>query len=166
MKVTVESHINIQKNLAKVHSKELWSFAINEWYKLVSPYVPMQTGALSTTTDIKVPKGKVLSSTEIENKAKLSGNIKGEDMGGSIEYIAPHAHYIYEGRLMVDPDTGSPWAEEGAKKVYADKNLNYQTDKHDLASAHWDKAAEPSQKPKLIQAMQKFVDRGGLGLSE
>lgn len=57
---------------------------------------------------------------------------------GQIEHTAPYAHYIYDG------------------------NFNFRKDQHPLASREWDKAAEPTQKPKLINAMQRFVDSGRL----
>lgn len=143
MKFSVETHINIPRNLAKVENKQYWLFAANEYHKLLSPYVPMQTGALDETV-----------------------RIKSYALNGEIEYIAPYAHYIYEGRLMVDPDTGSSYAQAGAKKVYTGANLDLSHNKHPLSSAHWDKAAEPTQKPKLIDAMQDYADSGRLNLND
>ena len=52
-----------------------------------------------------------------------------------------------------------------AAAVY-NKNRNYRKDKAPKASAHWDMAAAPTQKPKLIASMQKYVDSGRLKLSE
>lgn len=141
MKITVESHINIPRNLAKVENKQYWTFAANEWHRLMTPYVPYLGGALAET--VKINSGKLY---------------------GEVEYISPYAHYIYEGRLMVDPDTGSSWAKAGAKKVYTGAELDLSHNKHPLSSAHWDKAAEPTQKPKLIDAMQDHADSGRLNL--
>ena len=146
MKAEIETHINIPENLAKVRNKELWTFALNDWHRLLSPYVPFETGTL-------------------DNSVK----IKAELMGGEIEYFAPYAHYMYEGKAMgpnfYDPDYGF-WSPPGEKKEYTGKALTYSTARHPLATAHWDKAAEPHQKPKLIQSMQAYVDSGRLNLSE
>lgn len=60
---------------------------------------------------------------------------------GQIEHTVPYAHYIY------------------------DNNLRFRRDLHPLASREWDKAAEPTQKPKLIRAMQAYVDSGRLNLN-
>lgn len=60
---------------------------------------------------------------------------------GQIEHTVPYAHYIYNG-------TG----------------FNFRKDLHPLASAAWDKKAEPTQKRKLVRAMQQYVDSGRLGL--
>lgn len=138
MKCTVTTHIDVDKNLSKVRNDEFWKFAANEWWKLMTPYVPMETGTLSETVDIR-PK--------------------------EVEYTAPHAHYAYEGKVMgpnfYAPDYGF-WSPPGKKKQYTGKKLNFSKSKHPLASARWDKAAAPAQKPKLISAMQKFIDGGGL----
>lgn len=45
-----------------------------------------------------------------------------------------------------------------AKPVYEGTHMNFQTQHHPLATHHWDKAAEPTQLPKLKQAMQAYID--------
>jgi len=133
----VEVNIDVQKNLSKVQDDSLWKFGANEWWKLITPYTPMETGTTSESAIIRPHE---------------------------IEYIAPQAHYLYHGELMVDPATGSSWARHGVKKEYAGKELNISKAKHPLASKEWDKAAEPTQKPKLVRAMQGYIDKGGLNL--
>lgn len=59
---------------------------------------------------------------------------------GQIEHTAPYAAYVYGGGFSADAG--------GA------------------ASRAWDRAAEPTQKPKLIAAMQAYVDGGGLKLGK
>lgn len=56
------------------------------------------------------------------------------------EHTVPYAHCQYEG------------------------DFNHASNKNPLASRRWDQAAEPTQKPKLIRAMQKYVDSGRLEL--
>lgn len=114
MKVTVTSHIDIPKHLKKVRSDTFWTFAANEWWRLITPYTPMQTGALYQTVNIQP---------------------------GEIHYIQPYAVYCYN------------------------KHFNFRTDKHPKATFQWDKAAIPTEKPKLIRAMQGYVDSGRLKLS-
>lgn len=60
---------------------------------------------------------------------------------GQIEHVVPYAHRMYEG------------------------NYRFRKDLHPLASREWDMAAEPTQKPKLIDAMQRYVDSGRLKLN-
>ncbi|MBR6523456.1 MAG: hypothetical protein IKT39_02455 [Clostridia bacterium] len=143
MKISIEANINIPRAIAKVRDPKFWKFGANEWHKLITPYTPMLTGTMSESVSVKGGSGN-----------------------GEIEYKQPYSHYIYEGRLMVDAETGSSYARAGTKKVYAGSALNISTTKHPLASAKWDKAAEPSQKPKLIDAMQGHIDSGRLNLSE
>ena len=59
---------------------------------------------------------------------------------GQIEHLAPYAAYVYGGSFSA----GSGGA----------------------ASRAWDRAAEPTQKPKLVAAMQAYVDAGGLKLGK
>ena len=144
MKVSIEAKIRIPENLAKVRDKEFWLFGANEWHKFISPYVPFETGTLDET---------------VRKEA--------DELTGSIEYYAPHAHYQYEGKVMgpsfYSPDYGF-WSPPGEKKHYTGGKLTYHN-KHPLSSNHWDKAAEPTQKPKLIDSMQRYVDSGRLKLN-
>ena len=59
---------------------------------------------------------------------------------GQIEHLAPYAAYVYGGSF--------PANSGGA------------------AGRAWDRAAEPTQKPKLVAAMQAYVDAGGLKLGK
>ena len=46
MKVSVESHIDVAANIKKIRNPEFWKFGANEWWKLISPYTPMNSGNL------------------------------------------------------------------------------------------------------------------------
>ena len=144
----VDVNINGNKRLAQVRAKEFWKYAANEWWKLITPYTPMRTGTMSEQVEIR-----------------------GEEGAGEIEYTAPYSHYLYKGELMVDSVTGSSYARAETKKVYAGKELSfYKGDGgeagHPLASKEWDKAAAPTKKPELVDAMQDYVDSGRLNLGE
>lgn len=143
MDLKIENHIDIPYYMRKVEDATFWKYAANKWWKLLTPYTPMETGTTFETA-----------------------KIKGEPLTGLIEYTSPQAHYLYRGELMVDPATGSSYASQGAKKVYTGQALNISKEKHPLASKEWDKAAEPIQKPNLIQAMQDYIDSGRLLLNE
>ena len=132
MSIRVDTNIDINENLAVVKDTAIWEFAASEWSRLLAPYVPFETGTLRTSV-----------------------HIKGRELQGEIEYYQPYAHYMYEGRLMVDSVTGSSWSPKDGKKVYTNRNLTYHGGS--LASAHWDKAAEPQQKPKLESAIQEYI---------
>lgn len=38
-------------------------------------------------------------------------------------YPGPSARMLYYGKLMIDPDTGSAWAQKGATKVVTGKSM-------------------------------------------
>lgn len=54
--------------------------------------------------------------------------------GRQVEFPGPYARFQYEGLVMIDPDTGSPWARPGVKKVVTDRALSYSNPE---ATAHW-----------------------------
>ena len=44
---------------------------------------------------------------------------------GRVVFPGPYARFLYMGKVMVDPDTGSPWAKKDAKKVLTERKLTY-----------------------------------------
>lgn len=80
-----------------------------------------------------------------------------EDDGRRVVFPGPSARFLYGGLLMVDPDTGSPWARKGAKKVLTDKKLKYS---NPSATDHWFDAAKASNGDYWIDGVKQ---RGGGG---
>lgn len=78
--------------------------------KDTSPYVPFLTGSL-------------------DERTRVSGN--------TIIYPGPYARYLYYGKVMVNPETGSTYAPKGGTKVVTDKNLVFNTSGHNQAQSHW-----------------------------
>lgn len=64
--------------------------------KDTSPYVPFLTGSLDQRTMVD---------------------------GNAIIYPGPYARFLYYGKVMVDPETGSTYAPKGGTKVLTDKTL-------------------------------------------
>lgn len=56
------------------------------------------------------------------------------DGGRKDVFPGPYARFQYMCKVMVDPDTGSPWARKGVKKVVTDRPLTYSNPQ---ATAHW-----------------------------
>ena len=54
--------------------------------------------------------------------------------GRQVIFETIYARFQYGGKVMVDPDTGSPWARKGAKKVLTDRPLKYSNPQ---ATDHW-----------------------------
>lgn len=54
--------------------------------------------------------------------------------GRQVVFPGPYARFQHEGLVMVDPDTGSPWARKGVTKVVTDRHLTYSNPE---ATDHW-----------------------------
>lgn len=102
--------------------------------KDTTPFVPALTGSLSKRTRVK---------------------------DNAVIYPGPYARYLYYGKLMVDPETGSSWAKEGVKKVETDRNLVFNTSKHGQAQSHWFEASKAQNLGKWENVMQEAVIRYG-----
>ena len=63
-------------------------------------------------------------------------------IGNSIVYPGPYARYLYFGKLMVDPNTGSTYAPKGGTKVVTDRDLVFNQIMHPQAQAHWGEASK------------------------
>lgn len=71
----------------------------------------------------------------------MSASIAGS--GTVVAAAPPFGRFLYEGKVMVDPETNSPWARPGTKKEVTNKDLNYNKSNHPEATDHWfDKAKE------------------------
>lgn len=102
--------------------------------KDTSPYVPALTGSLDQRTRVD------------ENQ---------------IIYPGPYARYLYYGKLMVDPTTGSSYAPKGATKVLTDKNLVFNKAMHSQAQDHWFEASKAENMDKWLRVAGKAVKRYG-----
>ena len=102
--------------------------------KDTEPFVPMLTGSL-------------------KNRARVVGN--------AIVYPGPYARFLYYGKVMVDPNTGSTWAPLGGTKVVTDRNLVFTTDFHPQAQDHWFEASKAQNMEKWLRVAQKAVERYG-----
>lgn len=112
--IDVDGWNKIKKALARRCTKAEHIVAI-QVDKDTSPYTPALTGSLNQRTRV---------------------------VGNSVVYPGPYARYLYYGKLMVDPDTGSPWAQPGAVKVLTDRDLVFNQSVHPQAQAHWFEASK------------------------
>jgi hypothetical protein len=83
---------------------------------------------------------------------------KGDDY---IRYSMPYAHYQYVGILYVDPETGSPFARKGVKKIPTSIPLVHKTTMHEQAGTYWDKRMWSAEKEDVLKEVQDYIDRGG-----
>ena len=99
--------------------------------KDTEPYVPMSaTGTLNTTTRVE------------ENK---------------VIYDTPYARFLYEGKVMVYPPTGSTWAPANEKKVVTDRPLTFSHDFHQRAQDHWFEASKAQNMDKWERVAEKAL---------
>lgn len=76
---------------------------------------------------------------------------------GTVIYPGPYARYLYYGKLMVDPDTGSSFAPKGATKVLTDKDLVFNQSMHSMAQAHWFEASKAQNLNKWLEIAEKAM---------
>ena len=105
--------------------------------KDMKPYMPHQTGTFINITSAQ--------------SASLAGS------GTVVAAAAPMGRFLYEGKVMVDPLTGSPFARPGAKKVVTDRDLKYSNPK---ATPHWFDTAKENHGEAWVNTVKKIA-RGG-----
>ena len=72
----------------------------------------------------------------------------------------PFGRFLYHGKVMVDPQTGSPWARRGAKKVVTGRELSYTKSKHPDAQAYWFDAAKRAHGANWVALAKKYAGGG------
>lgn len=116
------------------------------------PFMPMISGSFINTTRA--------ASTAVQGSGQV--------------YAAygPQGRYLYEGKVMVDEVTGSPFARKGAKKVlvsqYASKtaakeNIEYTHQAHPKAQDHWFDAAKVVDGKKWVRRVKATAGGGKRG---
>ena len=98
------------------------------------PFVPALTGSLM-------------------NRTRVEGNV--------VIYSGPYARFLYYGKVMVDPDTGSPFAQKGAVKVLTDKDLVFNKSVNPQAQAHWFEASKAQNLEKWVRVYRKARKKYG-----
>lgn len=118
----------------------------------MAPYMPMITGSFINTTRA--------ASAAVQ--------------GSGIVYAAyaPQGRFLYEGKVMVDEMTGSPWARRGASKVLvseytgktnARENISYTHQAHPKAQNHWFDAAKEADGKTWIKGVKRIAGGGKHG---
>ena len=103
----------------------------------MKPYMPQQTGTFINITSAQ--------------SASLAGS------GTVVAAAAPMGRFLYEGKVMVDPLTGSPFARPGAKKVVTDRDLKYSNPK---ATPHWFDTAKENHGESWVREVKKIAGGG------
>lgn len=106
----------------------------------MQPYMPHRTGVFINVT-------KAMS-------AAIAGS------GTVIAAAPPFGRFLYEGKVMVDPDTNSPWASPGAKKIVTDKDLDYDKSHNPKITEHWFDTAKKNHGASWIKAVKNIAGGG------
>lgn len=85
----------------------------------------------------------------------------GEMIGSTIIYPGPYARFLYYGKVMVDPTTGSTYAPKNGTKVVTDRNLVFSKAMHPQAQSHWFEASKAQNLGKWVRAAKKAVEKFG-----
>lgn len=110
------------------------------------PYMPMQNGTF--INQVRAKSASVAGSGEV------------------YAAVPPAGRFLYEGKTMVDVQTGSPWARKGAKKVLvsqyggktnARENLSFSRAANPKARPHWFDAAKESDLDKWEKVVKNQV---------
>lgn len=101
------------------------------------PYMPHRTGTFINVT-------KAMS-------AAIAGS------GYVVAAAPPMGRFLYEGKVMVDPATNSPWARAGAKKIVTDRDLKYSNPK---ATPHWFDTAKEKHGKSWVKAVKNIAGGG------
>ena len=109
------------------------------------PLMPMQTGTFINVT------------------RAMSASYAGT--GKVVAAAPPMGRFLYEGKTMVDEQTGSPWARKGARKVLVSQYSGKTNAKPNLTYAngrqsHWFETAKERHADKWISHVKKTAGGG------
>ncbi len=90
------------------------------------------------------------------NVAKIqSASLQGS--GKVIAAAPPYGRFLYEGVVMVDPETMSPFARKGAKKVVTDRPLQFAKIPHPDATDHWFDSAKEKDGKAWVKGVKRIA---------
>lgn len=101
------------------------------------PYMPRVTG-----TFINLTKAR---------SASIAGS------GEVVAAAPPYGRFLYNGKVMVDPVTGSPYARKGAKKKVTNKDIKYTNPK---ATPRWFETAKQKHGDDWIKQIKRIAGGG------
>lgn len=119
----------IKAKIAQAASKSEHAVVVQA-AKDTSPFVPALTG-------------------DLDRRTRVDENL--------IIYPGPQSRMLYNGKLMIDPNTGSAWASKGVTKVTTDRNLVFTKTYHSEAQDHWFEASKAQNLEKWVRVAGKVA---------
>ena len=77
--------------------------------------------------------------------------------GTVIAGVPPSGRFLYEGKVMIDPVTGSSWARKDAKKVVTNRPLIYSNPQ---ATPHWFDTAKERHGKQWVDETKRIAGGG------
>lgn len=71
--------------------------------------------------------------------------------------VPPSGRFLYGGKIMIDPVTGSPWARKGAKKVVTNRPLTYSNPQ---TTPHWFDTAKERHGDQWVEGTKRIAGGG------
>lgn len=138
----VEADIEIKVNLDRFEKQfqDAQYWLDGQVWNDVEKYMPFRDG--------------IMRNVSLAQSKALQGS------GKVIAGAPPYGRFLYEGKVMVDSDTGSPWARKGAKKVVTDRPLDFSKVVHPDATDHWFDAAKEESGEKWIKGVKERAGGG------
>lgn len=128
----VQIHVNTSDLMDRAKDAQFW--LDSQIMTDMIPLMPHQTGTFINVTRTR--------------SATLAGS------GKVVAAAPPMGRFLYEGKVMVDPETGSPWARAGAKKIVTDRPLKYS---NPSAVPHWFEVAKGKHLSEWIDGVKKKI---------
>nr|DAK39502.1 MAG TPA: Minor capsid protein [Caudoviricetes sp.]DAV50826.1 MAG TPA: Minor capsid protein [Caudoviricetes sp.] len=130
MSVKVEIYSPGQ-TVKRIFNKDVMKYAQTRLHAYCSPYVPMDSGTL-------------------DQKVSITEEY--------VHYKSPYAHFQWAGKVFVD-DRGSTYAKRSTSKHPTSRKLKYSTDKHPLATSHWEQAMAVAKGEQLAADIEDYIKR-------
>ncbi|MCL2391988.1 MAG: hypothetical protein FWC66_05190 [Oscillospiraceae bacterium] len=79
---------------------------------------------------------------------------------GELAYPGPMGRFLWEGILMVDPETGSAWAQRGGTKIPTGETLTFNQEANPQAGARWTERAANDLRKTWESEFQRMIESG------
>ena len=102
-----------------------------------------------------IPFMPKVSGNFIERTVAKSASVQGT--GIVYAGVGPEGRFVYEGKVMVDPVTGSTYARPGAKKIVTERELNYNKLANPDVHKEWFLAAKRKDMKEWEDAINRAI---------
>lgn len=130
VRIDTKSLNQILKKRGLEDGGKVQKFFTNTVYKYSDPYTPFQNGIFKENVEIKAD---------------------------SIKYRSPQASFLWNGLLMVDPETGSAYARKGVSKVLAQPQIALNYNQAPMRGKKWTLRMWQDRKDDILDQTAKIA---------